>query len=224
MQFNVVQLLKEPIGSTRQYELTEDINNLDPELAPLGPLVGEVQFMRTNSGLLAWGELSTAVQVACGRCLEPLAQTVRFSIEENFRPLVNAETGHLIRPDEFEGEEEDLEDDALIINEQHLLDLTEVVRQNIWVAIPTYPSCNWAGKGECPNFTAYKRDIGDVRLLLAGEQVAEQPAAQASPAVDPRWAALLALRGEITPEEPASPQSRTSGGQTKKPRKNAKLK
>ena len=42
MQFNVAQLIKEPIGATRRFEVVEDIGELDPELALLGPLVGDV--------------------------------------------------------------------------------------------------------------------------------------------------------------------------------------
>ena len=32
MQFNVAQLLKEPTGATRQYELNENLEGLDKEL------------------------------------------------------------------------------------------------------------------------------------------------------------------------------------------------
>ncbi len=39
MQFNVAQLLKEPTGATRRYELNENLDGLDPELKFLGPLV-----------------------------------------------------------------------------------------------------------------------------------------------------------------------------------------
>ena len=31
MQFNVAQLLKEPIGAVRRYQVTEDIGELDPD-------------------------------------------------------------------------------------------------------------------------------------------------------------------------------------------------
>ncbi len=40
MQFNVAQLLKEPTGSIRHFDLAEDISEIDPDLAILGPLVG----------------------------------------------------------------------------------------------------------------------------------------------------------------------------------------
>ncbi|MCB0157915.1 MAG: hypothetical protein KDD83_07275, partial [Caldilineaceae bacterium] len=63
MQYNVAQLLMEPIGSTRTYEMVEQIDDLDDELEPLGPLVGSVHFLRIPSGVLVTGELSTAMQV-----------------------------------------------------------------------------------------------------------------------------------------------------------------
>ena len=190
MQFNVAQLLKEPIGATRRFELVEDLGTLDPELALLGPLVGELELIRIHSGILARANLSTALQVTCNRCLEPIALPVRFTIEEMFRPLTEVHTGRYIAPDEFEGEEEDLEDAALIIDEHHVLDLSEVVRQNIWLALPMYPSCNWAGAGECPNLTVYLREVATTQ----GQE--GEDAATEEETVDPRWAALLALRKE----------------------------
>ena len=189
MQFNVAQLLKEPIGAMRRYELVEDIGELDPELAALGPLVGEVELIRIHSGILARANLSTAMQVMCNRCLEPIALPVRFTVEESFRPLTEVNTGRYIAPTEFEGEEEDLEDEALIIDEHHVLDLSEVVRQSIWVTLPMYPSCNWTGTGKCPNLTRYLRE-----LKATQEQAGEGIAMDEDEAVDPRWAALLELR------------------------------
>ncbi|HMN30915.1 MAG TPA: hypothetical protein PKE45_22360 [Caldilineaceae bacterium] len=108
MQFNVAQLLKEPTGAVRRYELVEDISQIDPDLDILGPLVGKVQLMRTNSGVMVTGELSTAVRSNCNRCLEPIAVPVRFELTENFRPLTEVETCRYLRPDVFEGDADDL--------------------------------------------------------------------------------------------------------------------
>jgi uncharacterized protein len=189
MQFNVAQLLKEPIGAVRRYELVEDISELDPDLAALGPLVGSVELIRIHSGILARANLSTALQLMCNRCLEPIAMPVRFTLEESFRPLTEVHTGRYIAPDEFEGEEEDLEDAALIIDEHHILDLSEVVRQCIWLALPMYPGCNWIGAGQCPNLTRYLSEVRETQ-----EQEGEDVVADEEEVVDPRWAALLALR------------------------------
>ncbi|HXF64582.1 MAG TPA: DUF177 domain-containing protein [Caldilineaceae bacterium] len=193
MQFNVAQLLKEPTGSIRRYELVEDITELDPELVVMGPLVGDVQLLRINSGILVEASLSTAVRVTCNRCLAPIATPVRFTIEESFRPLTEVATGRYLAPDEFEGAEKDLEDEALIIDEHHILDLSEVVRQTIWLALPMYPSCIWNGPGECPNLIAYREE------LEAAQEEGE--VAEGEEAIDPRWSALLALRKRLDNQE-----------------------
>lgn len=193
MQFNVAQLLKEPIGSMRRYELVEDISELDPELVVLGPLVGEVELLRIHSGILVEANLSTAVQVMCNRCLAPIASPVRFTFEESFRPLTEVATGRYLAPDEFEGTEEDLEDEALIIDEHHILDISEIVRQNIWLTLPMVPSCNWTGAGECPNLIAYRREIQATQT--GGPD--DERSASSDEAIDPRWAELLKLRKRL---------------------------
>lgn len=191
MQFNVAQLLKELTGATRRFALNEPLDGLDEELKFLGPLVGIVQLLRTNSGILTSGELSTVVQATCNRCLEPIAVPVRFELEDSFRPLTEVYTGRYLHPDEFEGSEEDLEDAALLINEQHILNLTEVVRQSVWLAMPMYPACNWEGAGQCPNLTRRLAEIGaleDIELYSDADERDEETK------IDPRWAALLSLR------------------------------
>jgi len=190
MEFNVAQLLKEPVGAFRRYQLNETFEELDDGLAFLSPLTGELQILRINSGVLVTGELQAAVRVTCGRCIEPMVMPLTFSVEESFRPLTAVETGRYLRPEEFEGDSSDFEDEALIIDEHHILDMGEVVRQNIWLALPMYPTCNWAGAGECPNLIAQ-------RVALAEQQAARQDEEDVIPeGVDPRWAALLKLQQE----------------------------
>ncbi len=193
MQFNVAQLLKEPIGATRLYELNESLTGLDAELKFLGPLVGQVQFLRTNSGILVSGQLSTAIQTGCNRCAEPIAVPVRFALEENFHPLTEVFSGRYLRRDEYEGDEADLDDVALSIDEQHILNLAEVVRQAIWLALPMYPGCSWEGAGECPNLVRHLQELDRMENVefyseaLRREQKVEK---------DPRWSALLRLRDD----------------------------
>lgn len=192
MQFNVAQLLKEPTGAIRRYELNEKLDRLDPDLKFLGPLVGVLQLLRINSGILATGELSTAVQMACRRCEAPLAQEVRFQLAESFRPLLEVNTGRYIPPAEFEGEQDVLEDAALMIDERHILDISEVVRQAIWLALPMYPNCNWSGPGVCPNLTQRLATLGDLQDVDI--HYSDNDVTQSEEDVDPRWAALLKLR------------------------------
>lgn len=189
MQFNVAQLLKEPVGSIRRYQLDEDVETLDEDLEFLSPLTGTLQLMRLNSGIFVTGVLKAAIRVTCNRCVEPIVMPLQVPIEENFRPLTEVETGRYIDPEEFEGDTNDYEDESLLINEHHILDATEVIRQNIWLNIPMYPSCNWQGSGECPNLLAQQAVLAEQELIADDEDEVNVPEG-----VDPRWAALLKLQ------------------------------
>ncbi|MEM7126299.1 MAG: DUF177 domain-containing protein [Chloroflexota bacterium] len=200
MFFNVAQLLKEPTGATRTHKLVEEIDELDEDLEPLSPLVGTLQMLRTHSGILVRGELSLGLRIECNRCLGPVVMPVRFTLEESFRPLTEVRTGRYIHPDEFEGEEDNLEDEALLINEQHILDISEVVRQNIWIELPLYPTCTDAGLDECqgkedsllginPQFEPADGD-NLVQATGEGQSITES--------IDPRWSALLDLQIDTT--------------------------
>ncbi|MBX3052519.1 MAG: DUF177 domain-containing protein [Caldilineaceae bacterium] len=186
MQFNVAQLLKEPIGATRTYELDDSLIGLDPELVPLSPLTGTLQLLRTHSGVLASGRFDATVQADCGRCLEPIPAQIEVTFEESFRPLTEVTTGRYLLPDEFEGQEEELEDFALLIDDHHILDISEVLRQNIWLALPMVPQCTFADPEKCPNLAERLKEMAEVHADLADTE--------AHPDVDPRWAALLALQ------------------------------
>jgi len=192
MQFNVAQLLKEPIGATRTYQLDESLAGLDPDLTVLSPLVGTLQFLRTHSGVLATGRFDVAIQMDCGRCLEPIAAPVEAMFEEGFRPLTEVTTGRYLLPTEFEGEEDELEDSALIIDDHHILDISEVLRQSIWLGLPMIPRCQYAKPEECPNFVARLLEMDEGNEYLEDDED--------EPAVDPRWAALLALQTRDTEE------------------------
>jgi uncharacterized protein len=190
MEFNVAQLLKQPIGATREYEIEEDIEGLDPGLVPLAALTGEVKLLRTHSGVLASGDFSVLLEVVCNRCLEPVEMQVEGSFEESFRPLTDVVTGRFLSPQEFEGQEEELADSALIIDDHHIMNITEVLRQNIWLSMPMYPGCIFQDPENCPYFAQRLEEIDLVHQDLKDEIV------PGTEGVDPRWAALLALKKE----------------------------
>lgn len=186
MQFNVAQLLKEPIGATRTYQLDESLIGLDPELTPLSSLTGTLHLLRTHSGVLASGRFDVTMQVDCGRCLEPVPAQIEVTFEESFRPLTEVTTGRFLLPDEFEGQAEELEDFTLLIDDHHILDIGEVLRQSIWLGMPMIPRCVYPDPENCPNFAERLNEMAEVHADLEDTD--------AQPAVDPRWAALLALQ------------------------------
>jgi uncharacterized protein len=192
MQFNVAQLLKEPIGATRTYQLDESLIGLDPELIPLSTLTGTLRLLRTHSGVLATGRFDATVQADCGRCLEPIPAQIEISFEDSFRPLTEVTTGRFLLPDEFEGQAEELEDFALLIDDHHILDISEILRQSTWLAMPMIPRCAFADPENCPNFAERIKEMAAVHADL--DDTDDEPA------VDPRWAALLELQKNDTEE------------------------
>lgn len=144
MRYNVSQLLKDHIGATRQYQLHEDIADLDPALKPLTALNGNVELIRTNDGILVRADLHTSLELACSRCLTSFSLPVRFKIAEEFYPTIDIITGaRLPQPEDA--------DTATQIDAHHLLDLTEIVRQDLTLALPLVPLCRNNCKGLCPN-------------------------------------------------------------------------
>ena len=177
MRYNVAQLLKGTTGGFRQYDLSEEIRNLDPELRPLGPLTGSVTLMRTSQGILVTGTLETAVEGVCKRCLEPASVAVEFELEEEFYPTNPIADAPLDKvPDEEQ-------DPALLIDEHQILDLGEVVRQALWLAAPMEMLCRPDCAGLCPNCGG-NRNLGECHCT--------------EPAADPRWAALGTLLRDAT--------------------------
>jgi uncharacterized protein len=172
MRYNVAQLVKGPTGAYRQYDVHADIRNLDPEMELARPLVGWIKLMRTSQGVLATGKLETSLRTECRRCLEPCDLDVVVELEEEFYPTVRIDDAPL---DDVAAEDRDV---ALRIDEHHILDLSEVIRQALWLAGPEEALCREDCAGLCP-------DCGGNRNL--GECTCE-----AAP-VDPRWAALQSL-------------------------------
>lgn len=143
MRYNVAQLLKEHSGHSRQYTLHEDISQLDPDLVPLSALDGTLQLLRTGDGVLVLGQLQTMLEFECVRCLVPFSKPIRFDLEEEFRATIDIVTGALLP-------QLDVDDAATRIDDHHEIDLTEVVRQNLMLAVPPKPICRTRCLGLCP--------------------------------------------------------------------------
>lgn len=144
MRYNVAQLLKDHVGAMRNYQVQEDITDLDPALKPLTDLSGHADLIRTNDGILVRANLYTNVELTCSRCLTQFATPVRFKIDEEFYPLTDINTGARLPLAEDA-------DPAATIDSNHILDLSEVVRQDLLLALPLVPLCRNECKGLCPS-------------------------------------------------------------------------
>ena len=137
MYINVAQLLKEPVGSRRDWQIEGPVDNEGVSLVK-----GEVVLIRTNRSILMEGMLAAEVEGACSRCVGPASCSVNFRIAEEFFPVVDVLSGSsLPLPDE---------PGSFTIDSNHMLDLGEAMRQYILSAMPVKLLCRPDCAGLCP--------------------------------------------------------------------------
>ena len=171
MRYNVVALLKAPTGESRTVHLDTPIDLDADGLHATGPVRGSVTLMREPGGILALGTLCVAARMECIRCLAPVDVEIGFDLEESFRPTVAVPGGP--PPSGADADE----DEATRIDDLHVVDLREVVRQAVLLAAPVRPLCAPDCRGLCPRCGA------DLNTDACGCQT--EP--------DPRWAGLRHL-------------------------------
>jgi len=169
LQFNVAQLLKQPTGARREYEILIESPHIEDAPGLVTPLCGRVQFVRVGDGILVTGSITTTVRSACSRCLGELDRDVAIDIEEEYQPVLNILTGSPVPI----GEDQD---SANLIDEHHVLDLTEVVRQDLWTSLPPSLLCREDCQGLCPQ---------------CGQNLNEGICSCSTEEIDARWVVLL---------------------------------
>lgn len=122
-----------------------------------GPVAYDLQVGRDGDGLWATGVVSVDLELQCVRCLEKFTY-----------PLTIPDVALHIT---LEGGE--------------VIDLTPHVREDILLALPAYPHCDWAGDKECAALAQNSAASGNPDQAEQGD-----PAAPSSPA----WGALDRLQ------------------------------
>lgn len=168
MRINVSQLLKEPVGTLRWYQINEAVEIGEDKQSY--PVMGEVELMRTDRSILVKGTLQTESVITCSRCLISFTGPLNLRLEEEYFPTVDVITGATIPvPDGL---------NCFTIGENHILDLSEAVRQYALVATPMKPLCSKSCAGLCPTCGC--------NLNLKQCDCLSQP-------MDPRWLKLTEL-------------------------------
>jgi len=148
------------------------IDFLDAELRQLGPLraVGKAELMTGSLGeIRVSGRLAVVMEAPCDRCLE----AARFPIESEFslyyRPVA-----------EGYGDEKEIDagEAEMGFYEGEGLELNEVLREQVLLALPMQRVCREDCKGICPA-CGRNRNLSECRCE--------------NPAADDRWAALKEL-------------------------------
>jgi uncharacterized protein len=167
MRFNVSTLEQEGIGATREYEID---GALESEEHGSEPVTGDVELLRTKEGILVRAKLRLVEPETCSRCLQPLKETLPIEFEEEFHTIVDVRSG---LPPREPPEEEDF-----LIDQDHVLDLTEAIRQYREASAVMQPLCKPDCRGLCPR-CGQDLNTGDCGCETAP--------------IDNRWSALAGL-------------------------------
>jgi uncharacterized protein len=167
MLFNVSGIMQEGIGATRQHRVE---GTLTSEGRQPERISGNVELLRTKTGVLVRAHLKLVEPETCSRCLKPLEETLAIDFEEEFQATVDLRSGQTI--------DEAPDADTFLIDEQHMLDLTEAVRQYREASAEMQPLCRPDCRGLCP------RCGQDLNTGDCGHTATE---------VDSRWSGLAEL-------------------------------
>ena len=164
MQINVAQLLKWPIGTTRIHPIDAGQTVLD-EGSTFTISGGRVRLDRIPSGILARGDVEGALDQECGRCLETFSAPLQGAFRGAVRPSIDVATGAAIPPPDDEL--------TFVIDENHILDLSEAMRQNVIASLPINPRCSETAS-DCAVICGGNRNI-DPCTCVEDEEDANQP-------------------------------------------------
>ncbi len=168
MEINVSQQLKAAIGNVREYDVSDSIDILG--IGVSNEVEGTVKLTRTNRGILVQGTLHGKIPIECSRCLKVFDYPLTIKLEEEYFPVIDVSSGMPVELPEEPG--------SFTIDEHHILDLTEAIRQNALLAIPMKPLCREDCAGLC-------QTCG--KDLNKGQCDCEKVE------IDPRWAKLVKL-------------------------------
>ncbi|HEY51003.1 MAG TPA: DUF177 domain-containing protein [Dehalococcoidia bacterium] len=169
MEINVSQLLKEPIGSSRKYTIDETIDITGDGRE--SPVSGDVGLLRTQRGVLVRGKLQAELELTCSRCLSSFDYPLNISFEEEYIQTIDVNSGLPLQSSEEPG--------LFTIDEHHVINLSEAIRQYTLLAVPMKPLCHEDCAGLCPT-CGRNLNLGDCSCLVE--------------TVDPRWSKLMGLQ------------------------------
>lgn len=169
-RINVAGLLAEPPGSERRVALRDHYVAV-PDIELAGPLDADLRLKRTNRGIIVRGRVDAPLRRTCARCLDPFVDDVSITIDEEFLPTVDLETGRALAVAD--------EDEAVQrVDERHELDLTRTLHDELSLTEPMVP----LHSPDCPGLCA-----------TCGERLDRGSHDHEEEEIDPRLAGLARL-------------------------------
>jgi uncharacterized protein len=148
----------------------DELNPVDERVSLIAPAAVNGKIRLSGSDVFVSGHVETRAQVECDRCLKP----VELPVNADF-------TLEYISGSEYESSEvAELTEDEMSVSvfDGSVIDVDEVVKEQILLAVPTRMLCREDCKGICPE-CGNDMNTGECNCVTSD--------------IDPRWAALKNL-------------------------------
>lgn len=130
MHIDVRDILFDTVGTAKSYDISDERPVLE-NLELTEPLSGEVTLTRLDEGIMLTGQVRTALQLTCDRCLRTFSRPLEVRLEQLYSP--------------------EPQEDQLPI-QRFKLDLVPAIRQELLLAQPIKQICG----PDCPGAPAAK--------------------------------------------------------------------
>ncbi len=181
MRFEIQELERHPVDFKEEF--APRAIDMGEELRQISALdaVGRAQLVEEHHGkhqiiqdIRIKGDLTTRLEWACARCLEPVILDVKRSFDLLYRPL-GADAGRAeLSVTAAEAEVSYYEGEGLL--------LEDVVREQVLLAVPLKALCREDCRGLCPH---------------CGKNLNSGECSCAEPVEDRRWNPLKEIRGKL---------------------------
>lgn len=142
MKIDLTELLQK-VGNEADIEETEKVSYPEDNLNLTRPVSVNIHLVNTGTSVLVKGKIETEAELECSRCLKTFNLPLSVEIEEEFSKKVPEHRG----AEEIELKEEDF---VYPIEKDNSIDLSEVIRQNLLLAMPMKTLCQPDCKGIQP--------------------------------------------------------------------------
>lgn len=146
MRINIGSLKGRPGAALSHSFVTDDIPNLVTDGVRLvAPVTVDITVCNTGRFFLVTGELKTELELSCSRCLKTYRSPLAVPLAEEFFPAAETDT-----VDDLFAEHATFKGDVI--------DLSDAVREQIVLGLPTKTLCQVNCPGLCPQCGKYLAD------------------------------------------------------------------
>jgi len=149
----------------------EELNPVDERVSLIAPVGVNGTVRLSGNEVFVNGHIDTQAQVECDRCLQPVEQPIKADFTLEYIRDSDYESSEVVELNEAEM--------SVSVFDGKALDVDEIVKEQVLLAVPTRMLCREDCKGICPE-CGTDRNTGDCNCVTND--------------IDPRWAALKDLK------------------------------